>query len=88
MEAIDWADFDDNPELWGRWWLFYHTDDLEGATAADLATVPTDWGNAHTDGTVVVLHGETELWGYPPGTVADEDGSKSWTDDEPVIVEL
>lgn len=87
-DYIDWEDFDEDPELWGRWWLFYHSDALESATAAELATVPTDWGNAHTNGTVVVLYGETELWGYPPGTVADEDGSKNWTDDEPVIVEL
>lgn len=87
-DYIDWEDFDEDPELWGRWWLFYHADSLEDATASELATVPTDWGNAHTNGNVVVLYAETELWGYPPGTVDDEDGSKAWTDDEPVIVEL
>jgi hypothetical protein len=55
--------------------------DLTVEEVANIRAVPTEWNNAHSFGTVVLLSDGRDLWDYPTGTW-DEPGGV-WTTEGP-----
>jgi len=73
-------------EQWGRWVLYYYTDDYLTPTTTeleDLTMIPKEWNAAHCSGRIVILPTGAELWDYPDGHTWDESGT--W-DTPPVYV--
>lgn len=75
-DKITWGT--DGSGEWARIWviIYYKIATISDDLLESYASIVRDWKSAHVIATVVILHPDTRLWGYP--TPVTTWGSSSW----------